>query len=227
MRRIGEYKTIAFDCDGVILNSNSIKTEAFYEVALPYGTEAADALKAHHIYNGGLSRNLKFSYLFSSILKRAPEPGEIDALLKRYGDIVSSELMAVELTPGLETFRAETWPSNWVVVSGGNQAELRSLFSKRNLNHLFDTNNIFGSPRSKSEIVWDEAKKGLLTLPLLFLGDSHYDYEVAKQHDFDFVFVRAWSEWSKPELTDNVTIVDHVVDLTRNVAEVRGAKVRD
>jgi len=224
MRPIEEYKTIAFDCDGVIFNSNSIKTDAFYEVALPYGTEAADALKAHHTSYGGVSRNCKFSYLFSNILRRAPEPGEIDALLKRYGDRVSSELMVVEITPGLETFRAETRPSNWVVISGGNQAELRSLFSKRNLNHLFDTNNIFGSPRSKSEIVWDEEKKGLLSSPLLFLGDSHYDYEVAKQHDFDFVFVRDWSEWSKPELPDNVTIVEHVVDLIKNVAEGRDGK---
>jgi phosphoglycolate phosphatase-like HAD superfamily hydrolase len=220
MRRIGEYKTIAFDCDGVILNSNGIKTDAFYEVALPYGTEAADALKAHHISCGGVSRNLKFSYLFSNILRRAPEPGEINALLKRYGNLVSSELMAVEITPGLETFRAETQPAKWVVVSGGNQAELRSLFSYRNLNHLFDTNSIFGSPRSKNEIVRDEKKKGLLASPLLFLGDSHYDYDVAKQHNFDFVFVRDWSEWSKPVLPDNVTIVDHVVDLTKNVAEV-------
>ena len=28
---INSYKSIVFDCDGVILNSNSIKTQAFYD----------------------------------------------------------------------------------------------------------------------------------------------------------------------------------------------------
>jgi len=32
-----QYKTLIFDCDGVILNSNKIKTQAFYDVAKIYG----------------------------------------------------------------------------------------------------------------------------------------------------------------------------------------------
>ncbi len=40
----GKYKSLIFDCDGVVLNSNKAKTEAFYKAALPYGEQAASAL---------------------------------------------------------------------------------------------------------------------------------------------------------------------------------------
>ena len=37
MKRISQYKYLIFDCDGVILNSNNIKTEAFGEVVAYFG----------------------------------------------------------------------------------------------------------------------------------------------------------------------------------------------
>mgnify|MGYP002280379498 CR=1 FL=1 len=49
------YNTLVFDCDGVILNSNSIKTEAFYQTALPHGEDAAQVLRDYHLCNGGIS----------------------------------------------------------------------------------------------------------------------------------------------------------------------------
>ncbi|NLC22432.1 MAG: HAD family hydrolase, partial [Halomonadaceae bacterium] len=30
------YLTLVFDCDGVVLDSNRVKTEAFYQATLPY-----------------------------------------------------------------------------------------------------------------------------------------------------------------------------------------------
>jgi hypothetical protein len=35
--RIHEYKTIVFDCDGVVLNSNKTKVQAYYAVAKKNG----------------------------------------------------------------------------------------------------------------------------------------------------------------------------------------------
>lgn len=48
--------TLVFDCDGVVLNSNRIKTEAFRVVAAPYGDAAAGALVQYHLAHGGISR---------------------------------------------------------------------------------------------------------------------------------------------------------------------------
>ena len=37
-----KYSTIVFDCDGVILNSNKIKTDAFFNATIKYGQEKAN-----------------------------------------------------------------------------------------------------------------------------------------------------------------------------------------
>ena len=49
------YSHLFFDCDGVILNSNKVKTNAFYKIALEYGDESAKKLVNYHIQNGGIS----------------------------------------------------------------------------------------------------------------------------------------------------------------------------
>ena len=56
MRNIEEYKTIVFDCDGVILNSNRIKTEGFEYSVKNFGDEAVKEIKNYHLKNGGVSR---------------------------------------------------------------------------------------------------------------------------------------------------------------------------
>ena len=68
-----QYQTLVFDCDGVLLNSNKIKTQAFYDVAKVYGHKPAQKLKDYHLKNGGISRYKKFEYLLISILRKSPE----------------------------------------------------------------------------------------------------------------------------------------------------------
>ena len=67
MSGLKKYQNLIFDCDGVILNSNKIKTNAFFAVALPYGQTAAQALVDYHLQNGGISRYRKFEYFLHLI----------------------------------------------------------------------------------------------------------------------------------------------------------------
>ena len=43
-----KYNTIVFDCDGVILNSNAIKTEAFRNILSNYDLKAVDEFIDYH-----------------------------------------------------------------------------------------------------------------------------------------------------------------------------------
>ena len=38
---IDQYRTWIFDCDGVLLDSNRVKTQAMFEAAKPHGEDAA------------------------------------------------------------------------------------------------------------------------------------------------------------------------------------------
>ena len=197
---ISRYNSIIFDCDGVVLNSNRIKTEAFRIAALPWGAETAEALVAHHVANGGISRHRKFAYFLESILpQHAPNavsgadgPG-LNELLGRYAEAVRGGLMSCAIAEGLEDLRTQTPGATWCIVSGGDQAELREIFAARGLDHLFD-GGIFGGPDSKDVILAREMESGAIRTSALFLGDSKYDYEAAQRAGLDFVFVSGWTE---------------------------------
>lgn len=61
-RALTQYQTPAFDCDGVVLNSNKIKTEVFYEATKHFGYDSALALVDYHVRNGDISRYVKYKY---------------------------------------------------------------------------------------------------------------------------------------------------------------------
>jgi phosphoglycolate phosphatase-like HAD superfamily hydrolase len=191
---IERYKSLIFDCDGVVLNSNKVKTRAFYEAALPYGEAAASALVDHHVANGGVSRYRKFAHFLSRIVPQGADGPGLDELLKVYASKVREGLMACEADSGLIDLRELTPSTRWFIVSGGDQAELREVFSERGLDHLFD-GGIFGSPNSKDEILSRELQAGRIMKPGLFIGDSRYDHEASGCAGLDFVFVRQWTEF--------------------------------
>jgi phosphoglycolate phosphatase-like HAD superfamily hydrolase len=194
VRDFFQYKTYVFDCDGVLLNSNFIKTKAFHAVGLQYGIAAADSLVEYHVKNGGISRYKKFEYFVNNILDKEPKRIEIDRLLKEFGDIVCRELMRCQMVEGLIDLKSQTRDGKWMVVSGGDQKELRSIFKSRNIKDLFD-GGVFGSPDSKKEILAREISLGNILKPAVFLGDTMHDYEVAISFEFDFIFIFEWSEF--------------------------------
>lgn len=208
---LSKYKTLVFDCDGVILNSNQLKTAAFYQAALPYGEAAAQALVDYHTATGGISRYKKFSYFLEEITpKHSSEASNnknlpnLDQLLTNYANYVEEGLLTCEVAEGLEKLREATPNANWLIVSGGDQQELREVFAKRGLDNLFNS-GIFGSPDTKDQILSRELASGNITQPALFLGDSKYDHQAATTAGLDFVFlsgwteVGGWKEWAKKQ----------------------------
>lgn len=189
-----QYQTLVFDCDGVILNSNNVKTQAFYKAALPYGESAAQALVAYHVSNGGISRYKKFELFLREVIGRERvDENELRKLLANYAEDVWQGLLGCEVAEGLYQLREQSINSRWLVVSGGDQEELRRVFSKRGLEHLFD-GGIFGSPDNKDIILARELERKNIVRPGLFFGDSQYDFESARRAGLDFAFVSGWSE---------------------------------
>lgn len=198
MSWLSEYKTVIFDCDGVILNSNRVKTDAFYTAALPYGHSAAAALVEHHVRNGGISRYKKFDYFLQNIAPVDVKGPGLQDLLDTYAENVKAGLLSCEVAEGLEVFRQRTSDVRWLIASGGDQAELRELFEARGMLSWFD-GGIFGSPDTKEEIVRRELANGNIRTPALFIGDSRYDHQVAHGNGLDFVFLTGWTEFEQWE----------------------------
>ena len=190
---LSQYATLVFDCDGVLLDSNAVKTHAFGSVTKHYGMDISEAFVDYHVRNGGVSRYQKFSYLFSAILRREPKSHELEQLLQAYACAVREGLMRCAVAEGLEPLRQATRSSRWLVASGGDQQELREVFQARGLFDYFDQ-GIHGSPTPKDQILRDALLAGTIEQPALFIGDSRFDHVCAKQAGLDFVFVSRWSE---------------------------------
>ena len=208
-------KSFVFDCDGVLLDSNRVKTEAFRTVAAQFGDEAAEELVRYHTEHGGVSRYRKFEYLLKAILRREADPVLVEQLSVEYGECVERDLLQCTLAPGLARLREQTRGASWMVVSGGDQSQLRRVFDARGLTEMFDS-GIFGSPTPKDEILMREIRRGAICLPALYLGDSRFDHVASAQAGMDFVFVSAWSEfrgWQSYCAEKNIPMVDTVAAL--------------
>ena len=213
---VTDYITLVFDCDGVVLNSNQVKTDAFYQTSLLYGKQAAQAMVDYHVANGGVSRYEKFAHFLENIVPRQEGP-DLDSLLASYASYVKDGLLSCEVAPGLQALRESTPEARWLIVSGGDQAELRDVFAHRGLTQLFD-GGIFGSPDTKDEILQREFASSNVQHPALFLGDSKYDYQAATLVNIDFLFVSGWSEvddwenWISRESVSTVYDIRSVVE---------------
>ena len=194
------YKSIIFDCDGVILNSNEIKTESFRKVLSNFDKNAVNEFINNHKNNGGISRYIKLDYFLTQILPKYSEAPVskkdiLSSLLADYGKECKKSLLNCEVAEDLTNLKALTYNIPWIIVSGGDQKELRDIFKKKNLSKFFN-GGIFGSPEKKIDIIRREEKNGLINYPAIFLGDSKVDYIVAKNLNIDFLFVTQWTDFN-------------------------------
>ena len=187
-----KINTLVFDCDGVILDSNAIKTEAFYEIGKQYSGEAGTRLAQYHIENGGESRYKKFKYFFENILNKRSSKKEVNRLSEIFSKITVNKVLTCPIAEGIFELRKKTCKKKWLVVSGSDQEELRKIFIARGLYKSFN-GGIFGSPDTKDTILDRELKLGNIIEPALFIGDSITDYKAAKNAGMDFIFLRKWS----------------------------------
>lgn len=212
-----QYKTLVLDCDGVVLNSNKTKVNAYFEVAKRNGaTDAqAQALVDHHIQKGSFPRNGKIAYYLKEILKQEVTDEVMQQYMHTFDEILDRTLMDCEVASGLLPLREASRHSKWMLLSGGDQRELRTIFARRNLADLFDA-GIFGGPDTKDIVLAREKANGNLQLPALFIGDSKYDYEAATRAGLDFVFLSDWTEvadWQIFCATNKITVAKNLLEL--------------
>lgn len=219
---LAKYKTIVFDCDGVVLNSNKAKVQAYFDVAKRTGGSDADAraFVHHHVTKGSFPRNGKIEYYLKEIVKQPITIEVVQKYLEAFEDILDKSLMQCEIAPALPALKAATPQAAWMLLSGGDQAELRRVFPRRNIEgfnlaQMFEA-GIFGGPDQKDEVLAREIADGNVQLPALFLGDSKYDHQAATKAGLDFVFLSDWTEvkdWQQYCVENNIVTYKNMESL--------------
>lgn len=171
---------IVFDCDGVILESVDVKTQAFARIGEEFGPEARDRLVAHHQMYGGVSRYKKFEWLYEEVLGRAISEAELEALGEKFAAYAYDEVMRCPLVPGVQEV-LDRWHNRapMYVASGAPHAELVQILTARGLNRYFV--GIQGSPPGKAEVLRGiVAEAGVHPADAIMIGDATTDQYAAE-----------------------------------------------
>ena len=84
MLDLKKYKQVVFDCDGVILDSNNIKSKAFEDSLKGENDQLISEFIDYHKKNGGVSRFLKFEYFFKVLKNQKNYQKDLNIALKKY-----------------------------------------------------------------------------------------------------------------------------------------------
>jgi beta-phosphoglucomutase-like phosphatase (HAD superfamily) len=190
MLNLIKYNQVIFDCDGVILDSNKIKSEAFATALMGEDQKLIDEFVHYHKENGGISRFVKFKYFFEVIKKQSNYKNDLNRVLKIYAELSLKGLLICEEIRGVREILKQLNQSNvdCFVVSGGEQNEVRSVLLAREFSIYFQ--DIYGSPVSKKEHLDKISPNNSL-----YFGDAKSDYVAANAFGMDFVYINGASEW--------------------------------
>lgn len=196
---IDKYDAIVFDCDGVLLDSNDLKIEAFKNVLRKANFEPLVVKKFSDIQisSFGTSRYQLFDRLLSGEFGVVPSTVTKEDLLDEFRSVIAEGYLTVSETEGMRALVTQ-WSTKLplFVISGSDEIELQEVFRVRELKHLFL--GIFGSPETKIENFVKVKRilyaRGVVDPKILFVGDAEADVEAARHHNFDFLFISRYSK---------------------------------
>ena len=183
---MNNLKAIFFDFDGVIAESVHVKTEAFYQLYLPYGEEIASQVRQHHLDNGGMSRFEKFKLYHQKFLNISLEEAGIQQLAQQFSELVLDAVVKSTWVEGVVPF-LEKYHSKlrfWV-ITGTPTEEAKIIVEKKGIAKYFQA--IYGSPKKKDYWVAKLLKEtGLKNDEIIFLGDATADHAAAISGNLHF-----------------------------------------
>ncbi|MER5173986.1 HAD family hydrolase [Thioclava kandeliae] len=186
-----KYKLWIFDCDGVLLDSNRMKTEAFANAVSCYPEECVTPFLEFQKTAFGMSRFRTLDAFFERFLGRQAKDGEKENLLEIFAEYCQKQYPSQPLTLGTLSLLDELQAMNRIayVASGSEQKELRSALTEIGIAGKF--RDIFGSPRKKTDLVADIIRNEahIALDEVLFLGDAKADFEAASSNDIAFLQV--------------------------------------
>jgi phosphoglycolate phosphatase-like HAD superfamily hydrolase len=211
MHDFSRYKQVIFDCDGVILDSNDIKSNAFARSLVDEDKGLVKQFIAYHKKNGGVSRFKKFEYFFKNIKSQKKYKNSLNNALDKYAKLSYEGLLNSTEVKGVRSILVLLNDLNIesFVVSGGEQNEVRAVLKSKNLDQYFK--EIYGSPITKEE--------HLLTIrptKSLYFGDAKSDYIAAKKFGMDFIYISGASDWEDGKefcQSNNIDILKDFSDL--------------
>ncbi|MFA7272961.1 MAG: HAD-IA family hydrolase [Crocinitomicaceae bacterium] len=184
---MAEIKTIFWDFDGVLMDSNPIRDIGFKKVLSEFPQDQVDELMVFHKNNGGWSRYVKFKYFFETIRKEEISEEEIKVWADKFSAVMLESLCNPDLLiePTISFVKANYNHFAMHIVSGSDGNELRFVCEKLGIADYFLS--IHGSPTPKTKLIQTILETNHYSQKFcLMVGDSYNDYEAASANSIHF-----------------------------------------
>ncbi len=188
-----KLQALFFDFDGVIVDSCTIKENAFLKIFAGFSSEIIDRILEYHRLHGGISRVEKIRWAHAELIKKPLSEKDLDLWANHYSSLVVDAVVKAPYIAGarefLEYCRVKKNELPLFVVSGTPQPELQEIVTRRGLDKYFT--RILGSPVGKPEHIDNLLKQYRLSPGrCLFIGDAITDYNAALATGLHFIGIR-------------------------------------
>lgn len=183
-----KLSSVFLDFDGVVIESANIKTLAFHELYLPYGSDIADKAMNYHIKHQGVSRYKKFIEIHRMFLNKTCSEDEKEKLSKKFSEIVLEKILDCPFVTGILDFLMQLRNKKIPVflLSATPHDELITICKKRKIFDYFK--DIYGAPYEKNSVGINIVQKHNLNKgESIFIGDSPSDFKAAKTMNITFI----------------------------------------
>lgn len=179
-------KAIIFDFDGVIIESANIKTEAFKELFFDYPAKIKEIVD-YHSSNAGISRYVKFRYIYDRILRKELTKEREVELGERFSQLTLRKILEAHFVAGIEEFLDKNKRRyQFFIASGIPEPELRNIINLKKLQEYF--REIHGSPKEKTDIINEIIRDYSLNRDeVVYVGDSQSDCIAAEKAKIFFI----------------------------------------
>ena len=183
-------RAIAFDFDGVLVESVDVKTRAYAYLFKEYGQDVVSKVVDYHMGNGGISRFVKLRTIYDKILKKPLSESKLDSLSEQFSSIVVDAVVAAPWVEGAQEFLKKNKNRYlYFIVSGTPQKELELIVQRREMDQYFCA--VLGSPKDKVALFREVFPRLNLTpKETVFVGDAETDWNAAKTMGLPFLWRR-------------------------------------
>ena len=175
-----KLSAVVFDCDGVLIESNAIKTLAIGKTVEEFGQTAMDRLMAYHNEHGGVSRFKKFEWFYREVVKKPLSDKMMTALCNRFTQICFDAVLNVPMVVGAkESLKFLSGRLPIFVAFGTPEKELQDILLHRGLARYFKS--IHGTPPEKHSLLEQIIHENKLDASeVLMVGDALTDLKAAQ-----------------------------------------------
>lgn len=208
-------KVIVFDFDGVLVNSNMVKREAYYEALAPI-KNSSEILQTVLIEHPEYDRYAVTRAVLSQCVGEGRyREQQVDEYAFRYNRIVQHFIARNGLVDGVCSVLNELSRNRSLYI---NSATPRSALeeSVKILGITSYFREIYGSPQSKADNLGSILKSEFaLGRDTVVVGDGESDYGVARACGCHFIGIR--NEFNKWDEYKDFAVVSHINDILSSI----------